>query len=433
MTKRTAMLLLTVGLTAVSGCSGDDTTGGTGTGGSGGTGGDSGGTGGTRLDASTSDADGSAAHPDATPDGTPDVSQGTDASPDASPDVRADATPDGAGGGDAAALVARGQYLVDHVIACPDCHTPQTPTGPDLTHYMAGNPDFVVLPNGDHLGSRNLTNDATGLKNRTDEEIKNMFLNGVRPTATGMEPLNPVMPYYVFHNMTADDANAIVAYLRTIPAVVNTIPQRGTSFDLPQPANFLDPANIPMPLNVPDGGTASAMHGRYLAAESGLCVECHSKHVAAGPDAGNDVLVSGKYFAGGEDFSAFFATTLMIQPVSKNLTSDGTTGLGTWTAQDIVKAVTMGVSKDGTGICPPMPFGPMGAYGGLTASDAMDIANYIKALPPIVNLVVDMCVFPPMPPGDGGSSEATTDGASTSDATSSDATSSDAQGDASGD
>ena len=92
--------------------------------------------------------------------------------------------------------------------------------------FLAGNPIFVMLPNGDALGTRNLTNDATGLKNRTDAEIKNMFQNGLRPTATGMAPLNPFMPYYVFHNMTDADADAVVAYLRTVPAVTNTIPRR---------------------------------------------------------------------------------------------------------------------------------------------------------------------------------------------------------------
>ena len=92
-----------------------------------------------------------------------------------------------AGGVVRTAKQARGEYLVDAVNACGDCHTPQTATGPDLTHYLAGNPTFIQLPTGDALPTRNLTNDPTGLMNRTDDEIKNMFQNGVRPTATGSE------------------------------------------------------------------------------------------------------------------------------------------------------------------------------------------------------------------------------------------------------
>jgi len=62
---------------------------------------------------------------------------------------------------------------------------------------------------------------------------------------------------------------------------------------------------------------------------------------------------------------------------------------------DIVKALKMGVAKDGTGICPPMPVGPMGAFGHLTDEDATDIAHYLKSLPAVSNMVVDMCQFPP--------------------------------------
>ena len=34
--------------------------------------------------------------------------------------------------------------------------------GPDLTKFLAGNANFIVLPNGHKLPSRNLTKDAPG-------------------------------------------------------------------------------------------------------------------------------------------------------------------------------------------------------------------------------------------------------------------------------
>ena len=298
---------------------------------------------------------------------------------------------------------ARGKYLVDAVIACGDCHTPQGPNGPDLTHYLAGNPNFIKLPNGDALPSRNLTNDETGLKNRTDDEIKMMFQNGLRPAAAGTEALNPVMPYYVFHNMDSDDADAIVAYLRTVPAVSSTIPRRAAAFDVPSPAPPLDVTKLPAPAaSYPN--MASALRGQYLAARAGVCVECHTKHLDPGMPT---VLDEAHLFEGGEDYSALFASTLMIHPVSLNLTSDNATGLGTWAVSDIVTALKQGKDKDGKGICPPMPVGPMGAYGHLTDSDANDIANYIHSLPPKTNMIVDMCSFPAAPPpADGGTSHA---------------------------
>jgi hypothetical protein len=296
-------------------------------------------------------------------------------------------------------LQARGAYLVNTVIGCPDCHTPMLPTGaPDMTKFLAGNANFVVLPNGDKLGSRNLTNDTTGLKNISDADIKSLFMTGQRGVGTSLEVLNPIMPYYVLHNMTTDDADAIVAYLRTVPAVVNTIPKRGVSFDVATPANPLDPDLIPLPVDTYTN-RESALRGRYLAAETGLCIECHTTHLATGAD----VLDTTKMFSGGEDFSSFFAATIMIHPVSKNLTSDATTGLGTWALSDVVAAVKMGKAKDGSGICPPMPTAD---YANLTTADATDIANYIKSLPPIVHAIADICVFPPVAPTDGGTSEA---------------------------
>lgn len=213
-----------------------------------------------------------------------------------------------------------------------------------------------------------------------------------------MEFLNPVMPYYVFHNMDADDANAIVAYLRVVPGVENDLPKRSAMFDVPAAAPPLDVSKIPEPLpTYPNQG--SAQRGKYLTSRIGLCVECHTKHNDHGAAT---ILDESKLFAGGEDFSAFFAATLMLKPVSKNLTSDDETGLGKWTTDDIVKVLKEAKAKDGSGICPPMPAGAMAAYGHLTDADAKDIANYIKSLPPKVNMIVDMCSFPPMPGVDGG-------------------------------
>ena len=213
-----------------------------------------------------------------------------------------------------------------------------------------------------------------------------------------MEPLNPVMPYYVFHNMDADDADAIVAYLRTVPGVNNMIPRRSAMFDVPSPAPPLDVTKLPAPpADYPN--LASAQRGQYLAARGGICVECHTKHLDPGSAT---VLDESAFFEGGEDFSAFFASTIMIHPVALNLTSDNATGIGTWSVADIVKVLKQGISKDGTGICPPMPVGPNGAFGGLTDSDANDIANYIHSLPPKTNEVVDMCSWPPTGAGGAG-------------------------------
>jgi mono/diheme cytochrome c family protein len=290
------------------------------------------------------------------------------------------------GSGDPVALVARGQYLVDNVIGCPDCHTPRDAGGaPILSAYLSGAECFVRLPNESCLNSRNLTNHETGLLNRTTDEIKQMITEGVRPSATGDVALSPVMPSYLFHNMAAADLEAVVAYLRTVPGVDHEVPRSGVEFEVMLPANPLDPNAIPMPM----AGYAEperALRGRYLATESGACIECHTRHVMNDPN----VLDYTAFFQGGEQFPI----GAPVVPVSANLTSDPETGLGNWAVEDIVEVLKQGTDKEGDGTCPPMPGGPMSAYGGLTDGDALDIAHYIKSLPPAVNAVEDDCTWP---------------------------------------
>ena len=155
-------------------------------------------------------------------------------------------------GGDASVAdkVARGDYLVNHIAACGDCHTPRTQTGaPDMTKFLAGIECFAdVDPANDAVGclhSRNLTNHETGLKNRSDQDIKDMFMKGERPDG---KALHPVMPYYVLGNMSEDDADAIVAYLRTVDGVDHMLPPSQPPFTAPDaPAPRWPEALIPMP------------------------------------------------------------------------------------------------------------------------------------------------------------------------------------------
>jgi hypothetical protein len=293
----------------------------------------------------------------------------------------------GEGGAAESPLAARGDYLVNHVAACPDCHTPRNEMGaPIMEKYMSGAECFVKLPTGECLHSKNLTSDVTGLKNYSDDAIKDMIRNGMETNANGdQRPLNPVMPYYVFHNITDDDMNAIVAFLRTIPAVEHDVPASDDVFAVPNAATPLSDDDIPSP-PTDFAERESALRGRYLAAQAGVCVECHTQHDMTA----DKVLKLDQMFAGGESFDV----GLPNPSVSANLTSDDDTGLGKWTTDQIMKALLQGLDDEDMRLCPPMPAGPMGAFGGLTQGDALDIANYIKSLPAISNQIDDMCSLP---------------------------------------
>ena len=177
----------------------------------------------------------------------------------------------GAGGG-ATGPAARGEYLVKNVLGCADCHTPQLAGGggPDMTRFLSGVECFTKDPTTmGCLNSANLTNDDTGLKKKTDQQIKDALTKGLDPDAPtpGSQYLFAQMPYYQFANLSDDDANAIVACLRTVPPVIHAS-ENGAPFDKqPTAAQWTPvvPANLPAPVNAAPADAASAVNGKYLA------------------------------------------------------------------------------------------------------------------------------------------------------------------------
>lgn len=119
------------------------------------------------------------------------------------------------------ATVARGKYLVT-IASCHDCHTPGYFLGkPDMARYLGGSDVGFELPGlGVFLGP-NLTPDKeTGLGNWTDAQIIAALQTGARPDG---RMLAPIMPYHAFANLTPQDAQAIVDFLRDIPPIQHKV------------------------------------------------------------------------------------------------------------------------------------------------------------------------------------------------------------------
>jgi cytochrome c oxidase cbb3-type subunit 2 len=118
--------------------------------------------------------------------------------------------------------VQRGRYLVEADL-CALCHSPIDRNGrilPGMT--LAGGQLMRVVPFGD-FPTGNLTSDKdTGLGNWTDDQIKNAITRGVLPNGARLPPFP--MDWSAFSALTPDDLNAVVAYLRTVPAVSNKVP-----------------------------------------------------------------------------------------------------------------------------------------------------------------------------------------------------------------
>jgi mono/diheme cytochrome c family protein len=124
--------------------------------------------------------------------------------------------------GAADAQIARGKYLVT-LGGCSDCHTPGSFLGkPDMKQFLGGSDVGFAIPNLGVFVGRNLTPDKeTGLGSWTRAQIVTAITTGKRPD--GRE-LAPIMPWMGFAKLTKADANAIAAYLQSLPPVKHAVP-----------------------------------------------------------------------------------------------------------------------------------------------------------------------------------------------------------------
>jgi mono/diheme cytochrome c family protein len=147
--------------------------------------------------------------------------------------------------------VARGKYLVT-VASCNDCHTPKLPpTGPlpetDMTRLLSGHPHDEAITSGPNSADKtwvwggnpgmtafygpwgvsfaaNLSPDTTtGLGGWSEDMFIQTLRNG-KHMGTGRN-LIPPMPWNWINQMTDEDLKAVFAYLKSIPAVHNEVPQ----------------------------------------------------------------------------------------------------------------------------------------------------------------------------------------------------------------
>ena len=120
---------------------------------------------------------------------------------------------------------------------------------------------------------------------------------------------------------------------------------------------------------------AQIARGRYLVTIAG-CSDCHTPGALIGaPDM--------KRYLGGSDVG--FSIPGQGVFVGENLTPDKETGLGDWTAEQIVTAFRQGKTPDGRELSPVMPYP---ALSHLTDDDALAIVAFLKSLPPVSNKVV---------------------------------------------
>ncbi len=257
----------------------------------------------------------------------------------------------------AESAVKRGSYLVNTIMTCGNCHTPKGPTGDIKEKAFSGFLEFDEPPF--KVTAPNITPDKeTGIGNWTAAQIKNSLRTGIRPSGV---PLAEIMPTGFYPILTTHDADSIAAYLKSLKPVSNKVP---------------NPVyKIALPHQVFPGAekryTAAQLRNKvkrgFYLATIGHCMECHTPMGAKGKDFVGDL---GK---GGFELKGPWGVS-----VSRNITSSKTKGIGDWSNDEIKRAITQGIRKDGSKLKPPMGFG---YYAGMTNSDLDAVVAYLRTVP----------------------------------------------------
>jgi mono/diheme cytochrome c family protein len=108
--------------------------------------------------------------------------------------------------------IARGAYLVSAISHCGECHTPRNIAGaPRVDRFLAGGkgPDGKNVPN--------LT--PTRLKSWSDEDLREFFTTGLTPDGDAAAGAMAEVIRNSTSQLAVDDLAALVAYLRSLPAL----------------------------------------------------------------------------------------------------------------------------------------------------------------------------------------------------------------------
>jgi mono/diheme cytochrome c family protein len=256
--------------------------------------------------------------------------------------------------------VKRGAYLAT-ASDCAACHT--APGGLSFAGGLA-----IASPVGTIFSTNITPSTSAGIGNYSEAEFARAVRKGVRKDGAN---LYPAMPYTSYRVLTDADVHDLYNYFLHGVAPVNVAPTR-TSLPFPMSIRasmmawnllFLSSESF-----VADPRqSADWNRGAYLATGPAHCSTCHTPRGFLMQER------SGLNLAGGE-VGPWFAP---------NVTSDASSGIGSWTQQELAQYLA-------TGSLPPKAraAGSMGeavehSFQYLTASDIAAIATYIRTIPAV--------------------------------------------------
>ena len=252
----------------------------------------------------------------------------------------------------------RGAYLVESIVACGNCHTEQTPQGPNPSKRLAGT--FLIEEPAFTAYAPNITPDRdTGIGHYSKADLVRAIREGKRPDG---RIIGPPMPIGLYRGLSDRDVDAIATYILAQPAVSNAVPR--STYNIPLPQSYGPPVG-----EVPDVDPVNTVdYGRYLAGPAGHCIECHTPMVEGHPDFDNQLGAGGFVFRGPWGTS-----------VSANLTSHPELGIARYTDAQVESMIRTGVHASGRPMLPPMGY-PY--YRNISDGDMKALIAYLRTLPP---------------------------------------------------
>ena len=271
--------------------------------------------------------------------------------------------------------IERGDYLANHVMVCIDCHSLrdwEIFSGPPITGTEGGGGEFFGREFGfpGDMYSPNITPYA--LADWTDGELFRAIASGVTPDRKALFPL---MPYLDYGRLDEKDIMDVIAFIRSLPPIENTVPERDLDFPvslivntIPKKAELVERPHI----------SDRLAYGEYMFTAA-ACKDCHT--------AATGGRVVGEYLAGGFVFPLPDGSVLR----STNITPHPATGIGMWNEAFFVNRFR--AYTDSTYVPERVASGqfqsvmPWIMYGGMSEEDLGAIFTYLRSVPPVDNTV----------------------------------------------
>ncbi len=260
----------------------------------------------------------------------------------------------------------RGKYLVESVMGCFFCHSDRDWKGEGAGPIEARKGAGAVFYGGPgKLFAPNITPDKeTGVGNWTDDELARAIREGVSRDG---HALFPIMPYMNYQKLPDEDLASLVVYLRSIPAVKNSVEKTKLDF----PLNFLV-NTMPQPLEgaVTADVSTPIKRGEHLVTLAS-CNDCHT------PVDNKGTPLPGMKLAGGFPLNEPTGET-----TSTNITPDAS-GISYYDEALFLDVIRTGKVK-ARKLNPTMPWS---IYGKMTDDDLKAIFAYLRTVSPVSHKV----------------------------------------------